>query len=406
MNQGQLNRIFPILTVLLVLGLAGSLYLYNGTRADLKETLLYSAQTSAELLSLTESYEDVSAQIEALSQSNSELEARVVELEAQADVPSVIVEGPDIVLDINNVGDVKNVILLIGDGMGMGQLTAAEIMNGDDDLVIRSLPYKSLVTTYPLSAYVTDSAAAATALATGYKTINGAISMLPNGTTLTTVVEIAESHDMSTGVVTTTRVTHATPACFMAHIRSRNTEYNIAQQVLESGVDVMLGGGAAFFSGLDPVASGYTVVETTGELMSFSSGKVLGLFNGDNDYMSYNDERNPELEPSIAEMTIKSIELLSDDPDGFFLVVEGGLIDMSSHDNDLDNTLGETYAFDDAVLEAVEYASSRNDTLVIVTADHETGGLMMIGGIESGDTPQYKWASGSHTDSVCLWSHG
>jgi len=401
MNQGQLNRVLPIITLVLVLGLAGSLYMYNSTRTDLKDALLISEQTSAELLSLTESYEDVSAQIEALSQSNSALESRITELETQA------VDKLDIVLDINDVGDVKNIILLIGDGMGMGQLTAAELMNGDDDLVIRILPYKSLVTTYPLSAYVTDSAAAATALATGYKTVNGAISMLPNGTILTTVLEVAEEQGMSTGIVTTTRVTHATPACFMAHISSRNTEYNIAQQVLESGVDVVLGGGAAFFSGLDPAAAGYTIVDTTSELMSFGTGKVLGLFNGNNDYMSYDSERNPELEPSIAEMTHKSIELLSGDPDGFFLMVEGGQIDFASHDNDFNNTLSETYAFDDAVLEALEYASTRNDTLVIVTADHETGGLLLLGGYEPGDTPQYKWVSGSHTESmVPVYAYG
>lgn len=390
MNRGRLNRFFPILTLVLILGLAVTFYIYNDTRTDLKDAQLYSEQISAELLSLTESYEDVSTQIEVLSRSNSALEVRISELEAK----------PDIVLDIDDVGDVKNIILLIGDGMGMGQLMAAELMNGDDDLVIRSLPYKSLVTSYPLSAYVTDSAAAATALATGYKTVNGAISMLPNGTILTTVLEVAEAQGMSTGVVTTTRVTHATPASFMAHISSRNSEYDIARQVLDSGVDVVLGGGSNFFSGLDPSAAGYTVVDTTSELMGFGTGKLLGLFNGFNDYMSYNDDRDPELEPSIAEMTRKSIELLSGDPDGFFLMVEGGQIDGASHDNDFDNTLSETYAFDDAVLEALEFASMRDDTLVIVTADHETGGLLLIGGYEPGDAPQYKWASGSHTESM------
>ena len=407
MNQGQLNRILLIINLVLVFELAGSLYIYNSTKADLNDALLVSERTSAELLSLTESYEDVSIQIEALSQSNSALEFRITELEAQIEEPPVIVEKPDIVLDINKMGDVRNIILLIGDGMGMGQLTAAELMNGEDDLVIRSLPYKSLVTTYPLSAYVTDSAAAATALATGYKTVNGAISMLPNGTIMTTVLEVAEEQGMSTGIVSTTRVTHATPACFMAHTSSRNTEYNIAQQVLESGVDVALGGGATFFSGLDPAAAGYTVVDTTSELMNIGTGKVLGLFNGDKDYMSYENDRNPEFEPSIAEMTRKSIELLSDDPDGFFLMVEGGQIDTASHDNDFNNTLGETYAFDNAVLEALEYASTRNDTLVIVTADHETGGLLLIGGYEPGDTPQYKWVSGSHTESmVPVYAYG
>jgi alkaline phosphatase len=399
MNLRESNRLLPVLTVVLVLGLAGSLYMYSGTRADLRVALLESEQTSAELLSLTESFEMVSAQIEALSLSNSQLEVRIAELEAQADVPPVV-EKPDIVLDVSGVGDVRNVILLIGDGMGVGQLTAAEVMNGDDDLVIRSLPYKSLVTTHSLSGYVTDSAASATALATSYKTSNGAISTLPNGTVLTTVVEIAEAQGMSTGVVTTTRVTHATPACFMAHVNNRGSEYAIAQQVLDSGVDVILGGGGIYFSSLDPSASGYSVVDTTDEFMGFGSGKVLGLFNGNADYMSYNDERDPELEPSIAEMTRKSIELLSDDSDDFFLMVEGGRIDHASHDNDFDNTMSETFAFDDAVLEALEYASTRNDTLVIVTADHETGGLLIVGGYPSSGAPQVKWIGDDHTGSI------
>jgi alkaline phosphatase len=395
----------PLIAAVLVIGIAGSLYLYNETRADLRVTLLDSEQTSAELLSLTESFEAVSAQIEALSQSNSQLEARIAELETEADVPPVVVEKPDIVLDVTAGGDVRNVILLIGDGMGVGQLTAAEAVNGDEGLVMRSLPYKSLVTTCSVSGYVTDSAASATTLATGYKTSNGAISTSADGVVLTTVVEIAEALGMSTGVVTTTRVTHATPACFMAHVNNRGSEAAIAQQVLTSGVDVVLGGGSTYFTSLDPVAAGYTVVETTDELMGVNSGMVLGLFNAD--YMSYDSLRDPLVEPSVAEMTRKSIELLSGDPDGFFLMVEGGRIDHASHDNNFDLTMGETFAFDAAVLEALEFASGRNDTLVVVTADHETGGLLIIGGYTTSGTPQYKWISDDHTGSmVPVYAYG
>lgn len=289
------NRIMPLIAAVLVIGIAGSLYLYNETRADLRVTLLESEQTSAELLSLTESFETVSAQIETLSQSNSQLEAKIAELETEPDVPPVIVEKPGIVLDITAGGDVRNVILLIGDGMGVGQLTAAEAVNGDGGLVMRSLPYKSLVTTYSVSGHVTDSAASATALATGYKTSNGAISVSSTGEVLTTVVEFAEALGMSTGVVTNTRITHATPACFMAHVSSRGSEAAIAQQVLASGVDVVLGGGSTYFSSLDPAGAGYTVVATTSELMNVDSDMVLGLFNAD--YMSYDSLRDPLVEP-------------------------------------------------------------------------------------------------------------
>ena len=132
--------------------------------------------------------------------------------------------------------------------------------------------------------------------------------------------------------------------------------------------------------------------------MDIESGKVLGLFSAG--YMSYDSARNPLVEPSLAEMTRKSIELLSDDPDGFFLMVEGGRIDLASHANDYENTLGDTLAFDLAVLEALKFASLRNDTLVLVTADHETGGLMISGGYSTGGVVYYDWGSDDHTGNM------
>ena len=131
--------------------------------------------------------------------------------------------------------------------------------------------------------------------------------------------------------------------------------------------------------------------------MDTESGMVLGLFT--TGYMSYELDRNQMTEPSLAEMTKKSIELLSVDPDGFFLMIEGGRIDHASHDNNVDYTLSEVYSFDLAVLEALEFASGRNDTLVIVTADHETGGLMVTGGYPGGE-PRYSWISDDHTGSM------
>ena len=298
---------------------------------------------------------------------------------------------------ISGEEEVRNVILLIGDGMGPGQLTAAEIMNGNDSLAILSLPYMSMVSTHSASNYVTDSAASATALATGYKTNNLAISMSPEGENLITVVEVAEALGMSTGVVTNTRVTHATPACFMAHISNRNMEYEIAGQILETEVDVILGGGSSYFTSLNPIGAGYTIVETSEELMNLESGKILGLFT--TSYMSYESERDPEIEPSLAEMTEKSIELLSSDPDGFFLMIEGGRLDFASHDNDFEGTMNEVYAFDLAVKEALMFADKRKDTLVIVTADHETGGLLITGGYSSSSI-RYEWIGTGHTGSM------
>jgi alkaline phosphatase len=318
----------------------------------------------------------------------------------------VVVEaGPEILLDISGGGLVRNVILMIGDGMGVGQLTAAEIENGDDSLVITSLPYMSMVTTHSSSGYVTDSAAAATALATGFKARNGVISLDADWEELRTVVEAAEELGLSTGLVTNTRVAHATPAGFMAHVSSRDNEAEIARQALDSGVDVLMGGGSFYFNRLSPEDAGYLVVESTEELMAATSGKVLGLFN--TGYMSYESVRDPEKEPSLAQMTGKALELLGSNPDGFFLMVEGGRIDHASHDNDYENAVSETLSFDASVLEALVYASGRDDTLVIVTADHVTGGLSIIGGYESSGTVLYEWIDDYHTGNmVPVYAYG
>jgi len=355
----------PALIVVLIIGLAGSFYLYLGAREDLTLAIQENSETLLQLSQLSINYSQLSEQVQSLS--------------------------------ISGEGEVRNVILLIGDGMGPGQLTAAEIVNGNDSLAILSLPYMSMVTTYSASNYVTDSAASATALATGYKTNNLAISMSPEGENFITVVEVAETLGMSTGVVTNTRVTHATPACFMAHISNRDMEYEIAGQILETEVDVILGGGSSYFTSLNPIGAGYTIVETSEELMNHESGKILGLFT--TSYMSYESERDPDIEPSLAEMTEKSIELLSSDPDGFFLMIEGGLIDHASHDNDFEGTMSEVYAFDLAVKEALMFAARRNDTLVIVTADHETGGLLITGGYSSSSI-RYEWIGTDHTGSM------
>lgn len=398
----------PILVIVLALGLLGSIYLYADAKAELAANMIETQRLQTDFSQLTSNYDQLSAQIETLQDSNTELEARIAELESTPSEttppPVVVVERNEVTLNISGSGTVRNVIFLIGDGMGVGQLSAAEYVNGQESLSISSMPYKSLVTTYSESAFVTDSAASGTALATGYKTNNGRISLSTSGETLTTVVEVAEENGASTGIVSNTRITHATPACFMAHVSSRGMESAIASQVLDSGVDVVLGGGSTYFDSLDTSGAGYTVVTSTDELHDFDSGKILGLFAPS--YMSYDDYRDPDVEPSLAEMTDKSIELLSHDPDGFFLMVEGGRIDHASHDNDFDGTMSEVFAFDEAVLVALEYASMRNDTLVLVTADHETGGLMVVGGYDYTGL-SYKWISDDHTGSmVPVYAYG
>lgn len=396
------EKILPFIVIVLVIGLSGSIYLYVDSQNDLTAALSYSEYIESELDAISESFVELSIRLENLSDANSELETRIAELESIETI--TVVEKREVLLNITESGEVRNIILLIGDGMGVGHLSAAEFENGEEALTMSGLPYKSLVSTYSGSAYVTDSAAAGTALATGYKTNNGRISMSTGGKNYTTVIEVAEASGLSTGVVSTTRITHATPACFMTHVSNRNMESIIASQILVSGVEVLLGGGGTYFEPSTVSGAGYSLVSSTSELLSHSSGNILGLFN--EGHLSYTGSRNPSVEPSLAQMTEKSIELLMEDPDGFFLMVEGGRIDHASHNNDYVSTMDEVFAFDEAVFEALEFASIRNDTLVLVTADHDTGGLMVVGGYDYTGV-NIDWISDDHTGSmVPLYGYG
>ncbi|MFX1251628.1 MAG: alkaline phosphatase [Promethearchaeota archaeon] len=280
-----------------------------------------------------------------------------------------------------NFGGIS-VILMIGDGMGhehvkLGRWVEVGI-NGH--LNIDQLPFRLNVTTYSADGSVTDSAAAGTALATGNKTENQLISISPTNQTFQTILEIAKTNLMkSVGVVTTDSLTGGTPATFMSHSLSRYNEAGIAKQIAEEqDIDVLLGGGKTYFNSYLETfeTKGYTIVENKTELESINSGKVLGLFSFAGMPEEYARDRT--LTPSLAEMTSKAIELLSQNPNGFFLMVEGAQIDWASHSNDKEYAALEMIEFDKAVAVAKQYAESSGDTLLIVTADHETGGLSVI----------------------------
>jgi len=284
----------------------------------------------------------------------------------------------------------KNVIFMIGDGMGVNHVTLTRAVAGE--LNMDKLPYGGIMTTYSMDSLITDSAAAGTALATGYKTNNGIISQTPEGEKLKTSLEAAKEAGKSTGLVTTTRITHATPAVFATHIDDRDKENEIAEQLLTAGVDVLLGGGLRHFlpagegkreDSLNLVSefinAGYTFVDDREGLFTADSSPLLGLFTMS--HMSYELDREEE-EPSIAEMTEKAIELLSKNEEGFFLMVEGGRIDHAAHANDAASVVADTIAFDDAVGKALDFARANGETLVVVTADHSTGGLTLGSGAE------------------------
>lgn len=312
----------------------------------------------------------------------------------------------------------KNVILMIGDGMGLAQVTYARLMHNDSGslLSMETMTSTALVMTQSANSLITDSAAAATALASGYKTNNGMINTLPDGRKVETILEAAKNMGKSAGLVTTTTITHATPAGFGAHVMSRASEADIAPQYLDSKIDVLMGGGKANFIPKSTPGSGrsderdllkeasnagYKVAFTRDDLLNTESGKFLGLFE-----MGYLTTVEPE--PSLAEMTSKAIELLSANDKGFFLMVEGGQIDTMCHANDARGALKQTLDFDAAVGKALEFARNRNDTLVIVTADHETGGLSIVAPEQgSGAKLAGKFSSTGHSAiNVPLFAEG
>jgi alkaline phosphatase len=282
------------------------------------------------------------------------------------------------------------------------------------------MPVAGYAKTHSASSLVTDSAAAATAIATGVKTYNGAIGVDADGDPVETILERAQTLGKATGLVTTVQLAHATPAAFAAHVSSRNMMTKIAKQMLDRGVDVLLGGGEDEWLPTDEtgcypqagergdglnliqnaIAAGYAYVCTGAQFDAIdplATSKLLGLFADEGMVRPY--------DPSLAEMTQKAIDILSQDPDGFFLMVEGGQIDWASHGNDAADAIGDTIGFDEAVAVARQFAATHPDTLVIVTADHETGGMSLEGageGVETFTTPDgqqfdIQWTSTYHT---------
>lgn len=298
-------------------------------------------------------------------------------------IPAVTISSIDVVdANISAADEPLSVILMIGDGMGFYHVELARLAEVGDNgsLAMQNSDWNASMLTYAANAAVTDSAAAGTAIATGYKTNRAYIGIDPSQARLENILEFAQTLNKSTGVVSTCRIVDATPASFMAHVNDRYNFDEITRQIVEeANVDVLLGGGADYFSGAQiatMISNGYSIVHNRTELANVTSGKVFGLFS--DVHMDYEYERDYSVEPSIAEMTNKSIELLSQDPDGFFLMVEGGKIDLAAHDEDKVRNALDTIAFDKAVAVALDYVESHSNTILIVTADHETEGLIVM----------------------------
>ena len=290
----------------------------------------------------------------------------------------------------------KYVFLFIGDGMGDNSIYATEMykasLNGHGAYVPLSFsqfPVQSFMTTYSTNSLITDSAAAATAMATGYKTNNDVISMDSTLTVnYTTLAEKAKVAGYKVGILSTVSIDHATPASFYAHQKSRDDYDKIALQISLSNFDFFGGGGVhnigtredenSVINSLDTY--GYKYITTAKEIKNLKKGdtKIVavnpGTYSGKEYYWEI-DKRSESI--PLSYFTKKGIELLDNDK-GFFMMIEGGKIDWALHSNDLASSIHETIAFDDAIKEAIKfYNSHKDETLIIVTADHETGGLSL-----------------------------
>lgn len=297
--------------------------------------------------------------------------------------------------------EIKNVIFLIGDGMGLSYTSAYRYLKDDPSTpeMERTEFDKYLVgtqMTYPEdpAQNVTDSAAAATAMSAGIKTYNAAIAVDNDEKPVKTVLEAAKENGKATGLVATSEVTHATPASFGAHDISRKNMNSIADDYFdemingEHKVDVMLGGGLSNFVRPDRnlteefKKAGYSYVTDKNQMLQDKNGKVLGLFaEGGLPKMIDREESTPSLE----NMTTSAIERLNQDKDGFFLMVEGSQVDWAGHDNDIVGAMSEMEDFEKAYKAAIEFAKKDKHTLVVATADHSTGGYSIGAGGE------YNW---------------
>ncbi|NMO17033.1 alkaline phosphatase [Pyxidicoccus fallax] len=291
----------------------------------------------------------------------------------------------------------RNVVLLVGDGMGPSHFAAARLLRGDAFEAGR-FPVTGLVATASASSRVTDSAAAASAMATGHKVNNKMLSVDAEGRPLPTLLELAEGQGRATGLVTTTFFGDATPAAFAVHTARREQVTGIVDQLLASQVDLIAGTGAELFGrdGLPelPAAAskqGWTLITEPAALASAPASKALAVFPSQKNDVDVPGARLPTL-------ARWALERLAKDPDGFFLVVEHEGTDKASHENAADDLRASLRSFDETVGVVADFARQRGDTLVLVMGDHETGGLRVVA--EGAGDVALEFGSTVHTGSL------
>ena len=292
---------------------------------------------------------------------------------------------------VSYAGPPKYIFLFIGDGMSTPQRMLADEFSrarGEGQLVMNTFPVHATTRSCSANSLVTDSAAAATAIACGAKTDSGKVGVDPKNRRLESVAEVAKKSGKRVGIVTSVTINHATPAGFYAHRSHRRQGYEIGLDLIASGFDYFAGGGFGKYAddrkspdyrgNLYELAakSGYTVIRTRDGFEKLRPGCGKVLISCCSDALPYEIDSNGSI-PTLAELTRKGIELL-DNPDGFFMMVEGGSIDWCGHGNEAAGNLTEVLGLDRAVRVAMEFAAKHpGETLIIVTGDHETGGMTM-----------------------------
>jgi alkaline phosphatase len=292
----------------------------------------------------------------------------------------------------------KNVILLIGDGMGVSQVQAGYTAN-KGQLFLQNFKHVGFSNTSSADKYVTDSAAGGTALSTGKKTYNGAIGVDVNKNPVKTILEEAEDKGLATGLVSTSSITHATPASFIAHQESRNMYEEIAADFLKTDIDVFIGGGYKHFTDRkdgrnlaeELKQKGYRVEQDINAIKIVKEGKLAGLTAAEH------NGRMEERGDMLPVATSTAINILSNNKKGFFLMVEGSQIDWGGHAGSTIYIVEDMLDFDRTVGKALEFAANNKQTLVIVTADHETGGLAVVDGNNETGMVKGEYPTGSHT---------
>jgi alkaline phosphatase len=319
-------------------------------------------------------------------------------------------ETPYKTVSVNPVAGekVKNVILMIGDGMGLTQISTAWVANRGD-LNLTKMPSTGLARTYAANKLITDSGAAGTAMATGQKTTYHSVGVDVNGNALPSLTDLANAKGLSTAVVVTCGLTDATPAAFCANNADRNMEEELAADFLDCNVDFILGGGRDKFNkradGRDLMKEmeekGYQVTRSWDETSRINSGKVFAVLEDGQLPMA---EKRGEI---WQHASLKAIEMLSKNEKGFFAMLEGSRIDDCGHWHDIPKLMSEIFDFDQTIGKVLQWAEKDGETLVIVLADHETGGLTLLdGSIENGIVTGH-FSTGGHSDiMVPVFAYG